>query len=137
MCSGQPNALFRLRLSCCMWFDRSYTHSQAEYKAPNMGYNNGKLSPVHPDCACQSRRQLLGLYCHEQVMHMSLKASNVFLTKTYSIAKIGEVDMAQVMGSTTPQRPHAATFAYSAPELILNSPCSEKVRAFVFTNAEA
>ena len=63
-----------------------------------------------------------------QVMHMDLKASNVFLTKTYSIAKIGEVDMAQVMGSTTLQRPHTATFAYSAPELILHGPCNEKVR---------
>lgn len=59
---------------------------------------------------------------------MDLKASNVFLTKTYSIAKIGEVDMAQVMGSTTLQRPHTATFAYSAPELILHGPCNEKVR---------
>ena len=63
-----------------------------------------------------------------QVMHMDLKASNVFLTKTYSIAKIGEVDMAQVMGSTTLQRTHTATFAYSAPELILHGPCNEKVR---------
>ena len=64
---------------------------------------------------------------------MNLKASNVFLTKTYSIAKIGEVDMAQVMGATTLQRPHAATFAYSAPELILHGPCNEKVRALVST----
>ena len=61
-------------------------------------------------------------------MHMDLKASNVFLTKTYSIAKIGEVDMAQVMGSSALQPPHAATFAYSAPELILNGRCTEKVR---------
>ena len=61
-------------------------------------------------------------------MHMDVKASNVFLTKTYSIAKIGEVDMAQVMGSTTLQWPHNATFAYSAPELILRGPCNEKVR---------
>lgn len=68
---------------------------------------------------------------------MTLKASNVFLTKTYSIAKIGEVDMAQVMGATTLQQPHAATFAYSAPELILHGPCNEKVRALVFINAGA
>ncbi|DBA72727.1 TPA: hypothetical protein ACH3X2_010123 [Trebouxia sp. C0005] len=61
------------------------------------------------------------------VMHMDLKASNVLLTKTNSIAKIGDVDGAQVMGSTTLQRPHAATFAYSAPELILNGTCTEKV----------
>ena len=59
---------------------------------------------------------------------MDLKASNVFLTKTYSIAKIGDVDMAQVMGSTTLQLPHNATFAYAAPELILHGPCNEKVR---------
>lgn len=58
---------------------------------------------------------------------MDLKASNVLLTKTNSIAKIGDVDGAQVMGSTTLQRPHAATFAYSAPELILNGTCTEKV----------
>lgn len=61
-------------------------------------------------------------------MHMDLKASNVFLTRTYSIAKIGEVDMAQVMGSPALQPPHAATFAYSAPELILSGRCTEKVR---------
>ncbi|KAL3148304.1 hypothetical protein ABBQ38_013768 [Trebouxia sp. C0009 RCD-2024] len=66
------------------------------------------------------------------VMHMTLKASNVFLTKTYSIAKIGEVDMAQVMGATTLQQPHAATFAYSAPELILHGPCNEKVDLYSF-----
>ena len=60
-------------------------------------------------------------------MHMDLKASNVLLTKTNSIAKIGDVDGAQVMGSTTLQRPRAATFAYSAPELILNGACTEKV----------
>ena len=58
---------------------------------------------------------------------MDLKASNVLLTKTNSIAKIGDVDGAQVMGSTTLQRPRAATFAYSAPELILNGACTEKV----------
>lgn len=62
-----------------------------------------------------------------QVMHMDLKASNVLLTKTNSIAKIGDVDVAQVVGSTTLQRPCAATFAYSAPELILNGACTEKV----------
>ncbi len=64
---------------------------------------------------------------HLQVMHMDLKASNVLMTKTNSIAKIGDVDGAQVMGSTTLQRPRAATFAYSAPELILNGACTEKV----------
>ncbi|KAA6422516.1 MAG: cytochrome P450 [Trebouxia sp. A1-2] len=66
------------------------------------------------------------------VMHMDLKASNVLLTKTNSIAKIGDVDGAQVMGSTTLQRPHAATFAYSAPELILNGTCTEKVDMYSF-----
>ena len=60
---------------------------------------------------------------------MDLKASNTLLTKTYSIAKIGDVDRAQFKGSITLQRPHAATFAYSAPELILNGACTEKVRA--------
>ncbi len=62
---------------------------------------------------------------------MDLKAHSVLLTKTNSIAKIGDVDMAQVMGSTTLQQSRAATFAYSAPELILNSACTEKVIASV------
>lgn len=62
-----------------------------------------------------------------QVMHMDLKPSNVLLTQTYSIAKIGDVGLAQVMGSSRAGRPRPATFAYSAPELILNSTCTEKV----------
>ncbi|DBB04569.1 hypothetical protein WJX77_008736 [Trebouxia sp. C0004] len=66
------------------------------------------------------------------VMHMDLKASNVLLTKTNSIAKIGDVDVAQVVGSTTLQRPCAATFAYSAPELILDGTCTEKVDMYSF-----
>ncbi len=66
---------------------------------------------------------------------MDLKASNVLLTKTNSIAKIGDVDGAQVMGSTTLQRPHAATFAYSAPELILNGACTDKVSLAFQTNS--
>lgn len=58
---------------------------------------------------------------------MDLKASNVLLTQTYSIAKIGDVGFAQVMGSSRAGRPRPATFAYSAPELILNGACTEKV----------
>ena len=60
-------------------------------------------------------------------MHMDLKASNVLLTQTYGIAKIGDVGLAQVMGSSRAGRPRLATFAYSAPELILNGTCTEKV----------
>lgn len=63
-------------------------------------------------------------------MHMDLKASNVLLTQTYSIAKIGDVGLAQVMGSSRAGRPRPATFAYSAPELILNGTCTEKVSSF-------
>ena len=68
-----------------------------------------------------------------QVMHMDLKAQTVLLTKTYSIAKIADVDTAQVMGSSTLQRPQAAIFAYAAPELILNGKCTEKVSMPVCT----
>ena len=64
-------------------------------------------------------------------MHMDLKASNVLLTQTYSIAKIGDVGMAQVMGSSRAGRPRPATFAYSAPELILNGACTEKVQQYL------
>ena len=61
---------------------------------------------------------------------MNLRATNVFLTKTYSIAKVGDVDQAQLMGSTARQQQEAAPSsisAYSAPELILNGLCTEKV----------
>ena len=62
-------------------------------------------------------------------MHMNLKAANVLLTKTYNIAKIGDVDQAQVMSSNTRQQ-HPAPFAisaYLAPELVLGGKCTEKV----------
>ncbi len=82
-------------------------------------------------------QQVLPGLKHLQVMHMDLKASNVLLTKTNSIAKIGDVDGAQVMGSTTLQRPRAATFAYSAPELILNGACTEKVSLAFHTDSSS
>ena len=68
---------------------------------------------------------------------MNLKAANVLLTKTYNIAKIGDVDQAQVMSSNTRQQ-HPAPFAisaYLAPELVLGGKCTEKVHITLYDSA--
>jgi len=53
---------------------------------------------------------------------MDMKPKNVLLTADYSIAKIADVGLAHIMG----------TFAYAAPEQLLDQPCDEKVLAVSF-----
>ncbi|KAK9829556.1 hypothetical protein WJX72_006471 [[Myrmecia] bisecta] len=68
-----------------------------------------------------------------KVMHSDLKTGNILLTKDYSCAKIGDVGLARIMDSqymTNTQM--GGTFAYAAPELLLNQRCSEKVDIYSF-----
>ena len=58
---------------------------------------------------------------------MDMKPKNVLLTADYSIAKIADVGLAHIMGGSTPGSQAMGTFAYAAPEQLLNQPCDEKV----------
>ena len=58
---------------------------------------------------------------------MDMKPKNVLLTADYSIAKIADVGLAHIMGGSTPGSQAMGTFAYAAPEQLLNQSCDEKV----------
>ncbi|KAK9805532.1 hypothetical protein WJX72_003632 [[Myrmecia] bisecta] len=66
----------------------------------------------------------------KKVIHSDLKSGNILLTKDFGCAKIGDVGLARIMSSAlhshSPQT-LGGTFAYAAPELLLNHRCSEKV----------
>ncbi len=64
-----------------------------------------------------------------QVVHMDMKPKNVLLTADYSIAKIADVGLAHIMGGNATGSQAMGTFAYAAPEQLLNQPCDEKVPA--------
>ncbi len=64
---------------------------------------------------------------------MDMKPKNVLLTADYSIAKIADVGLAHIMGNTAQGSQAMGTFAYAAPEQLLNKPCDEKVRPICFS----
>ncbi|DBA72728.1 TPA: hypothetical protein ACH3X2_010124 [Trebouxia sp. C0005] len=66
------------------------------------------------------------------VVHMDMKPKNVLLTPDYSIAKIADVGLAHIMGNTAQGSQAMGTFAYAAPEQLLNKPCDEKVDIYSF-----
>ncbi|DBB13762.1 TPA: hypothetical protein ACH3X3_000769 [Trebouxia sp. C0006] len=69
------------------------------------------------------------------VVHMDMKPKNVLLTADYSIAKIADVGLAHIMGNTAQGSQAMGTFAYAAPEQLLNQPCDEKVLLICFQSA--
>lgn len=62
-----------------------------------------------------------------QVIHMDMKPKNVLLTADYSIAKVADVGLAHIVEGSTSGGIAQGTFAYAAPEQLLNQPCDEKV----------
>lgn len=66
---------------------------------------------------------------------MDMKPKNVLLTPDYSIAKIADVGLAHIMGNTAQGSQAMGTFAYAAPEQLLNKPCDEKVLPICFLSA--
>lgn len=62
---------------------------------------------------------------------MDMKPKNVLLTADYSIAKVADVGLAHIMGPGASSGVAQGTFAYAAPEQLLNQPCDEKVQSFV------
>lgn len=59
-----------------------------------------------------------------QVLHRDIKTANVLLSKGYGKAKICDVGLAHIMGTTgatsTPGHHVQATFAYCSPEMLFN-----------------
>ena len=56
-----------------------------------------------------------------QVVHRDIKSGNVLLSKDYRQAKICDVGLAHIMGTTTNTGCGVqATFAYAAPEMLFN-----------------
>ncbi|KAK9805505.1 hypothetical protein WJX72_001765 [[Myrmecia] bisecta] len=78
-------------------------------------------------------RGLHFLHTHK-VMHSDLKTGNVLLTRDFHCAKIGDVGLARIMSSQylSMTASVGGTFAYAAPELLLNQRCSEKVDIYSF-----
>ncbi|KAK9811452.1 hypothetical protein WJX72_004105 [[Myrmecia] bisecta] len=63
-----------------------------------------------------------------KVMHSDLKTKNILLTRDLTCAKIGDVGLARILSSAYfTNACLGGTFAYAAPELLLNHKCSEKV----------
>ena len=58
---------------------------------------------------------------------MDMKPKNVLLTADYSIAKVADVGLAHIMGGGASAKVAQGTFAYAAPEQLLNQHCDEKV----------
>jgi len=55
------------------------------------------------------------------VLHRDLKSGNVLLSKEFDVAKVCDIGLSHIMGNTSLSPPAAqATFAYAAPEMLLN-----------------
>jgi len=61
-----------------------------------------------------------------RVRHGDLKSSNILLTAGRTAAKIGDVGLAKVLGSHTTAAAGGGTFAYAAPEVLMNARCDER-----------
>lgn len=67
------------------------------------------------------------------VMHRDIKSGNVLLSGDFSQAKICDVGLAHIMGSTSNSgKSVQATFAYAAPEMLFNYRCNEKADIFSY-----
>jgi serine/threonine protein kinase len=79
-------------------------------------------------------RGLHFLHSHD-VMHSDMKARNVLLSKGRETAKISDVGVARYLNecATATQSNYVAwTFAYAAPEILLNQKISEKADVYSF-----
>ena len=61
-----------------------------------------------------------------RVRHGDLKSSNILLTAGRTAAKIGDVGLAKVLGSHTTAAAGGGTYAYAAPEVLMNARCDER-----------
>ncbi|KAL0053929.1 hypothetical protein WJX82_001314 [Trebouxia sp. C0006] len=67
------------------------------------------------------------------VLHRDLKSGNVLLSKEFDVAKVCDIGLSHIMGNTSLSPPAAqATFAYAAPEMLLNLRCNEKADIFSY-----
>ena len=67
-----------------------------------------------------------------QVMHSDIKARNVLLSGNFDVAKISDVGVAKFLNecATATQTNYVAwTFAYAAPEILMNQKAGAEVRA--------
>lgn len=72
------------------------------------------------------------LHSHS-VLHRDLKSGNVLLSKDFDVAKVCDIGLSHMMGNTSLSPPAAqATFAYAAPEMLLNLRCNEKADIFSY-----
>jgi serine/threonine protein kinase len=74
------------------------------------------------------------------VLHSDLKSKNVLLTKELTTAKIGDVGLARIIGTGSTSvldgsceaRGVGGTFAYAAPEMLLNQRCDLAADVYSF-----
>lgn len=83
-----------------------------------------------PCMACGNYRCVLWSV---QVLHRDIKSGNVLLSKDLGVAKICDIGLSHIMGNTSKSLPAAqATFAYAAPEMLMNQRCGCHAHHFFF-----